>query len=159
MGEETTYKDILQRGVSRRDFLKFCTVMAATLGLPSTFIPKIAKAIEKKPNPYAVWLEIQDCAGNQPSRLPDVQPTNGIRERAGVLWLGMAASPVLHPIIGMLPTHFTEGFQTVLASAFRETQIRPVSSLLEWQGLSGDSKYSLFPFKIQYLTNLFFAGY
>jgi hydrogenase small subunit len=75
MEEETISKDILQRGVSRRDFLKFCTVMAATLGLPSTFVPKIAEAIEKKPKPYAVWLEFQDCAGDTESFLRATKPT------------------------------------------------------------------------------------
>jgi hydrogenase small subunit len=77
MGQEMISKDILRRGVSRRDFLKFCTVMTATLGLPSTFIPKIAAAIEKKPKPYAVWLEFQDCAGDTESFLRAARPTAG----------------------------------------------------------------------------------
>ncbi|MCK5505233.1 MAG: twin-arginine translocation signal domain-containing protein, partial [Thermodesulfovibrionia bacterium] len=31
-----------KKGVSRRDFMKFCSGMAAVLALPSSFIPKIA---------------------------------------------------------------------------------------------------------------------
>jgi len=77
MEQETIYKGLLQRGVSRIDFIKFCTVMAATLGLPSTFIPKIAEAIEKKPKPYAVWLEFQDCVGDTESFLGATRPTAG----------------------------------------------------------------------------------
>ncbi|HDO34697.1 MAG TPA: twin-arginine translocation signal domain-containing protein, partial [Nitrospirae bacterium] len=34
--------EIEKRGVSRRDFVKFCTAMAAALALPSTFASKIA---------------------------------------------------------------------------------------------------------------------
>jgi hydrogenase small subunit len=75
MGEETISKDILQRGVSRRDFLKFCTLMAATLGLPSSFVPKIAEALETKAKPYVVWLEFQDCAGDTESFLRATNPT------------------------------------------------------------------------------------
>ncbi|MBE3555415.1 MAG: twin-arginine translocation signal domain-containing protein, partial [Thermicanus sp.] len=32
MGSKTIYEEALQRGVSRRDFLKMCTALAATMG-------------------------------------------------------------------------------------------------------------------------------
>jgi len=69
------YEQLRKRGVSRRDFMKFCTAMAATLALPSTFAGKIAEALEKKLKPYVVWLEFQDCAGDSESMLRASKPT------------------------------------------------------------------------------------
>lgn len=63
------------RGVSRRDFLRFCATMAAALALPSSFVPRIAEALEKKARPVAVWLEFQDCAGDTESMLRASKPT------------------------------------------------------------------------------------
>jgi len=71
-----------QRGVSRRDFLRFCGVMAGTLALPHTFVPTIAKAMEKAAQDAAkrtpvIWLEFQDCAGCTESFLRAQGPTAG----------------------------------------------------------------------------------
>jgi len=52
---------LAQKGVSRRDFLKFCTVMAGTLALPAGFGTKIARALETTQRPPVIWLEMQDC--------------------------------------------------------------------------------------------------
>jgi len=64
-----------ERGVSRRDFLKFCAIMAGTLALPATFTPKIARALEAAKRPAVVWLEFQDCAGCTESLLRANRPT------------------------------------------------------------------------------------
>ncbi|HSC69803.1 MAG TPA: twin-arginine translocation signal domain-containing protein, partial [Candidatus Methylomirabilis sp.] len=56
-----------QRGVSRRQFLGFCSAMAATLALPDRYIGRIAEALENVRRPSLVWLEFQDCAGNTES--------------------------------------------------------------------------------------------
>lgn len=61
--------------ISRRDFLKFCTIMAGTLALPASFGPKIARAMQNAPKPAVVWLEFQDCAGNTESLLRARNPT------------------------------------------------------------------------------------
>jgi hydrogenase small subunit len=66
---------IAQRGVSRRDFLKFCAVMAGALALPAEFVPQIARALETTKRPPVVWLEMQDCAGCTESLLRASQPT------------------------------------------------------------------------------------
>lgn len=62
------------RGVSRRDFIKFCSAMTATLALPAAFIPKVARAIEDNRVPV-IWLEFQDCAGDTEALLRANQPT------------------------------------------------------------------------------------
>ena len=36
------------KGVSRRDFMKFCGFVATVLGLPMTFAPRIAEAVASK---------------------------------------------------------------------------------------------------------------
>lgn len=64
-----------ERGVSRRDFIRFCTTMAAALALPSSFVPKIVEALEKQKRPTVVWLEFQDCAGDTESMLRASKPT------------------------------------------------------------------------------------
>jgi hydrogenase small subunit len=59
-----------QRGVTRRDFLKFCSGVAVALGLTEAMVPKVASALEYqvaavtggtlKP---AIWLELASCTG------------------------------------------------------------------------------------------------
>ena len=78
MGESkdlSVYQALKQRGVTRRDFMKFCSLMAATLALPASFGPKIAEALEKAKRPSLVWLEFQDCCGNTESFLRASNPT------------------------------------------------------------------------------------
>ncbi|NTU88946.1 MAG: hydrogenase small subunit [Actinobacteria bacterium] len=64
----TTFEGMLEtRGITRRSFLKFCGVIAATLGLSEVAIPDIAKALEigatsGKLQP-AIWLELASCTG------------------------------------------------------------------------------------------------
>lgn len=63
------------RGVSRREFLRFCGSMAALLAMPGTAASMIAANIEQAPRPVLVWLEFQDCAGNTESFLRASHPT------------------------------------------------------------------------------------
>lgn len=46
--DSTIWGGLKKRGVTRRDFLRFCTLTAATLALPSGLVPKIVEALEKK---------------------------------------------------------------------------------------------------------------
>ncbi|ABZ84051.1 uptake [ni/fe] hydrogenase small subunit [Heliomicrobium modesticaldum Ice1] len=59
--EETYYQYLKRRGVSRRDFLKFCTVMAASLGLSAGSVPKIAEALETKKRIPVIWRHLVEC--------------------------------------------------------------------------------------------------
>jgi hydrogenase small subunit len=72
---ETFTDRLAKRGVSRRDFLKFCSIMAATLALPGNGVGRIAKALAASPRPPVVWLEFQDCTGDTESFLRTGQPT------------------------------------------------------------------------------------
>lgn len=64
-----------RRGVSRRDFLKFCSAMTALLALPPRYMPRVREALETAPRPPLLWLEYQDCAGDSESLLRASRPT------------------------------------------------------------------------------------
>ncbi len=73
--ERTLEWAVLRRGVSRRDFLKFSTLMAGVLALPTNFAPRIAQALAATKRPPVVWLEFQDCAGCSESFLRASRPS------------------------------------------------------------------------------------
>jgi hydrogenase small subunit len=68
------HKRLMQYGVSRREFLKFCGMMTATLALPAHASSRIASALLTNPRPPVVWLEFQDCTGDTESFLRASQP-------------------------------------------------------------------------------------
>jgi hydrogenase small subunit len=57
-------RELEARGVSRRDFMKYCGVIAAMIGLDATAAPQIAAAVENatKLKPV-IWLEGGSCSG------------------------------------------------------------------------------------------------
>jgi hydrogenase small subunit len=63
------------RGVSRREFMGFCSAMAAALALPKTAAARIAAEMAATEKPILLWLEFQDCAGNSESFLRASRPT------------------------------------------------------------------------------------
>jgi len=64
-----------RRGISRREFLKFCTIMAGVLALPVDKVSRVITALEGASRPPVVWLEFQDCAGCTESFLRASRPT------------------------------------------------------------------------------------
>ena len=68
-------RELEARGVSRREFMGFCSAMAVMFGLPKGATAMIADALENKPKPTLVWLNFQDCAGNTESFLRASKPT------------------------------------------------------------------------------------
>lgn len=66
---------LAERGITRRQFLRFCGSMAAVLALPSRYVSDIATALNTAPKVPLVWLEFQDCAGNTESFLRASNPT------------------------------------------------------------------------------------
>ncbi len=57
----TTYDVLKQHGVSRRSFIKFCSMTAAALGLDYTMVPKIVEAMETKQRIPVLWLHGLEC--------------------------------------------------------------------------------------------------
>ncbi len=66
-----------RKGISRREFVEFCSEMGALLGLSSMLTPKIAKALETLQRPNVVWLSLQECTGCTESTLRTAHPTIG----------------------------------------------------------------------------------
>lgn len=61
--------------ISRRDFLKFCSFVTATLALPPRYVGSVARALTRPDKPVVIWLELQDCAGDTESFLRSSHPT------------------------------------------------------------------------------------
>ncbi len=64
-----------QLGISRRGFMKFCTGVAATMGLSSTAGIQIAHAAANPKRPPVIWLSGQECTGCTESLLRSQHPT------------------------------------------------------------------------------------
>ena len=73
--QDGVWAALQRKGISRRDFLKFCTVMTGALALPMRYTPRIVRALETTQRPALVWLEFQDCAGNTESALRASHPS------------------------------------------------------------------------------------
>jgi hydrogenase small subunit len=72
---ESWEEQLVRGGVDRRQFLKFCGAMVATLALPARYAPRVAEALASAVRAPLVWLEFQDCAGDTESFLRATQPT------------------------------------------------------------------------------------
>jgi hydrogenase small subunit len=71
-----TNADRAASGVSRRDFIKVCSVAAAAVGLPAWAGEKMAENVGKK-KPSVVWLHFQECTGCTESLLRTSHPDVG----------------------------------------------------------------------------------
>jgi len=63
MSSITVAEFLRSRGVTRRDFLRFCTATTVALGLPATMTPRVASALEQARRPSVIWLPFQECTG------------------------------------------------------------------------------------------------
>jgi hydrogenase small subunit len=61
--------------VSRRDFLKFCAVVTASMGLPMGAAIRIAEAVASPQRPPVIWLSGQECTGCTESLLRSTHPS------------------------------------------------------------------------------------
>lgn len=57
----TYLEEMTAKGYSRRDFLKFATMMAAFMGLEKSAIGQVAAALANKPRLPVIWLHFQEC--------------------------------------------------------------------------------------------------
>ncbi len=73
--QQSVEESLRKRGVTRRDFLKLCAVMAATLAMPKTVHAEIERALSTNKRTPVIWLEFQDCAGCSESFLRASRPS------------------------------------------------------------------------------------
>ena len=57
----TYYEEMRQKGYSRRDFMKFASMMAAFIGVETSAIGQVVKAMETKSRVPVVWMHFQEC--------------------------------------------------------------------------------------------------
>lgn len=70
MSEQDTILDHLRRqGISRRSFLKFCTLAASSMALPLSSVPLLAEALAGAIRPRVIWISGQECTGCSESLL------------------------------------------------------------------------------------------
>ena len=65
----------LDQGLTRRDFLKFCSLMTGVLALPRPYAQRIEQALAAPARTPVIWLEFQDCAGCTESLLRASRPS------------------------------------------------------------------------------------
>ena len=69
------YQRLSESGVSRRDFMKFCTALTATMGLSAAWVPKVAEVFAApKQRPPVVWLHFAECTGCSEAVLRTMYP-------------------------------------------------------------------------------------
>lgn len=76
MDKEKEFYDRLEaKGVNRRDFMKYCTFLTATMGLSSSFVPRVAEVFAS-PGKRApvVWLHFGECTGCSEAFLRSMYP-------------------------------------------------------------------------------------
>ncbi len=73
--EREFYQRLAEKGVSRRDFMKYCGFLTATMGLSSSFVPKVAEVFAApKQRPPVIWLHFAECTGCSESVLRSMYP-------------------------------------------------------------------------------------
>ncbi|MGD8604936.1 MAG: hydrogenase small subunit [Anaerolineales bacterium] len=93
MPKKTIYEHLRDEGMSRRDFMKMCTMLAGAMGLSSvpplerSGLPaalnlqgespeyRIARALQSQARLPVIWLEFQDCAGCSEALTRSQSPT------------------------------------------------------------------------------------
>ena len=70
----TVWEQTQRQGYSRRDFLRFCSWLAATAGLPASALGQVIRALETKPRPPVIWFHFQECTCCSESFIKSTHP-------------------------------------------------------------------------------------
>jgi hydrogenase small subunit len=73
--ELTVGELLLQHGISRRSFIKFCSATASALALPPWMGPAMAEQLRNSPRPSVIYLSFQECTGCLESLTRSFAPT------------------------------------------------------------------------------------
>ncbi|WP_298066625.1 hydrogenase small subunit [uncultured Mailhella sp.] len=74
LGKESVEERLELHGVSRRDFLKFCSSAAIAMGMGPAFAPAIAKALTAPGRPAVIYLHDAECTGCTEALLRSSKP-------------------------------------------------------------------------------------
>ncbi len=69
------YERLEGKGVSRRDFMRYCTFLTATMGLSAAYVPKVAEVFAAPTQrPPVIWLHFAECTGCSEAVLRSTYP-------------------------------------------------------------------------------------
>ena len=71
----TVGEALKQRGIGRRDFIRFCGALASLLALPAGAAEQFAAALARARRPSVIWLSFQECTGCTESLTRSASPT------------------------------------------------------------------------------------
>lgn len=63
LAKEGVEERLASRGVSRRDFMKFCAAVAAVMGMEASFAKQVAAALTDPRRPSVVYFHFAECTG------------------------------------------------------------------------------------------------
>ena len=66
---------LAERGITRRTFLKFCSMLASSMALPPAVVPAMAEALAAARRQSVIWLSFQECTGCTESLTRSDQPS------------------------------------------------------------------------------------
>lgn len=69
------YERLEKKGVSRRDFMKYCTFLTAAMGLSASYVPRVAEVFAApKQRPPVIWLHFAECTGCSEAMFRTIYP-------------------------------------------------------------------------------------
>ncbi len=74
LARENPEERLEKKGIKRRDFLKFCTAVAVSMGMGPGFAGEVAKALAAPRRPSVVYLHFAECTGCSESVLRTYKP-------------------------------------------------------------------------------------
>ncbi len=63
LADESLDERLARQGVSRREFMEYCSALCVVLGVGKKFAPTMAKALQTPQRPPVIWLQLQECTG------------------------------------------------------------------------------------------------
>ncbi len=73
-GKEEVLASMESKGVSRRDFIKYATLVTSVLGLAPSMVPRVAQAMAARQRPTVIWLHFAECTGCSEALLRTTYP-------------------------------------------------------------------------------------
>ena len=71
---ESLWDRCLDKGISRRSFIKSCVALTSLMGLSTDCLSKVVEAAEVKPLPVVIWIHGHECTGCDESFIRSASP-------------------------------------------------------------------------------------
>ncbi len=70
-------EELERHGISRREFMEYCSSLCVVLGVGKAAAPKMAAAILADRRPSVIWIQLQECTGCVESVIRTSEPSIG----------------------------------------------------------------------------------